>query len=794
MVDKIWGNSRIKDTLIAGLISYAGFGTFFPKLVNGFASLNGTSDFETLTWFGMGYFLLPAFLFLAYWNGHEFRKVIADKLNWKNEIPAIGLDTAIFFLILKLVPVYLFFVDPYLLYKASYLWVVIYAGIGIFEFLVYCNNLKVGIIKQVTSFEVEEKRVFAEMLLYGMLISFLNLFLGIGMLYFVEPWYLYRDDMIVWLCLALLVYAGLVYVIYLVFSYKYHIQRARNIFNIFPLFLFVLLIYVLPHVNRSFFPCVLGDCKGYQKDMLFLGCIFMLIPLIKNVIEFLIAKKEKVKFEVLSHITAWKIFYFIVFLFLFCSIPYLLKEPLENTSRNYFEKRVKASNEITDKKLIPRIKTIDGKLSENDRDLFRFVHRNNHFLRLYWDWNSFPAKTDSSPLPKIDSKKVLSSFSDADLTFLDSNFYKFTSARNFYYGTYGKDKPAYGDSKSINDFYSDLFKHLTDSVFQNTIIPLANDSSLKNISNFYTHPLNYYSYVVNHYSRQVSKVDSIIHKLKYIEYLNRIDSTQDGRTRILGKGTNARRKAELVADVQHTLKGITEFMYQNSELSDSDILTSPPVKGFEYFKNMKQEEFFDRIRSAQVIYQSYLFDYQRIGVFLFLLQLVVLGFTWYRINQDFVPPKKESSQPEQTSNTIPEAKSEEKTQKAEDHAVAVAFIVVLALLFPLMREIKAQNIDPQKKFWMLNLSNWYMPGFVLPELPPLEKLEEEKKKEDEKTGSYPQFENSTLYFNDVRLDSNYESLINDKLKETNDIVKELRDKGVKVDAQVINDIKKVIDN
>jgi hypothetical protein len=98
MLDKIWGKSRLKDTLIAGLISYAGFGTFFPKLVNGFASLNGTSDFETLTWFGMGYFLLPAFLFLAHWNGYEFRKVIADKLNCRKiQSPLSVLDATILF-------------------------------------------------------------------------------------------------------------------------------------------------------------------------------------------------------------------------------------------------------------------------------------------------------------------------------------------------------------------------------------------------------------------------------------------------------------------------------------------------------------------------------------------------------------------------------------------------------------------------------------------------------------------------------------------------------------------------
>jgi hypothetical protein len=230
-------------------------------------------------------------------------------------------------------------------------------------------------------------------------------------------------------------------------------------------------------------------------------------------------------------------------------------------------------------------------------------------------------------------------------------------------------------------------------------------------------------------------------------------------------------------------------MYKKSESSPIACYFDPLhlSKTFEYFRDMKQEQFFDRIRSAQVIYQSYLYDYQRIGVFLFLLQLVVLGFTWYRINQDFVPHNKESLQPEQSSNTKAEAKSDEKSPKAEDHAVAVAFIVVLALLFPLMREIKAQNIDPQKKFWMLNLSNWYAPGFVFPDLPPVKGIEEEKKNEPV---SNSQFDNSIFnIFNENTSslpDSSIDENDKDDTSEVPDLVK-LQGDINKIKKQIVNE-------
>lgn len=790
MLNKIWEKSRLNDTLIAGLISYAGFGTFFPKFVNGFASLNGTSDFETLTWFGMGYFLLPAFLFLAYWNGYEFRKVIADKLKPKNPIPSIGLDVTILFLILKLIPVSLFFVNPYFLYEASYLWVIIYAGIGVFEFMMYGRNVKEFIFDIVRSVG-DKGKAFGEMLQYGLLISFLNLFLGIGMLYFVEPWFLYRDNMIFWLSVGLMGYTLVVYSFYLYYLYEYDVLRFSHIFNVVPVFLFVLLIYLLPHVNRSFLPVspgFLADCSEFEVGILFLFFVSFLVILIKYILDFIFSKIYNKIFYLFNQISVLRLLYFLIFIGIFCFIPVFLEEPMENKSRSYFEKRVKAANEITDKKLIPQVQTVNGVLSENDRTLFRFVHRNNHFLRLYWDWEKFPFSNPSNLKLDVLCEKVFYDIPFQDSEIFKNSIYKFTTARNFFYGQYGKKEDEGKKSKSINEFYSDLFHHLKCTVFPKTIIPLAKDRELRDTSNYYTHPLNYYSYVVNHYSGQVSKIDSVIHNLKYIEYLNRIEKSEMGQSQILGEGTNRLRKAELVADVQHTLEGITEFMYKKSVLSDDDIMTSPPVKGFEYFKNLKQEQFYDRIRSAQVIYQSYLYDYQRVGVFLFLLQLVVLGFTWYRINQDFVPAKVDSLQPEPTSEAKPETKNPEKSPKAEDHAVAIAFIVVLALLFPLMREIKAENIDPQKKFWMLNLSNWYMPSFVLPELPPLKAIEEEKKKDQI---SNSEFDNSVFnIYNDYNSSSIPPStVLEEKIEISNTPTPDLNKM-----ASDINEIKKLIIN
>ena len=780
MLKDFFNGPRLTDTILAALISYGGFSTFFPKFVNGLGTLNGTSEFETLTWFGIGYFLLPPFLFLGYWNIKGYRIVIKDKLNVKDSTLILSNEVAFLFLALKIIPILIFFSDKYFFYRFSQILIVIYFLIGLLEFWWYSGATK-KIISEISSEKnLSKNKIYLEMLHYGVLISFLNLFLGFGMLYFTEPWYLYKDGMIVVLWMYLIAYACLVYSIYLFRICKISPQKSGSRFFVIPLFFFLALIYFLPHVNRSltvFDLKTCGKCSEIEiETFVFLG-VTVLIVFLKFLIHFiyyLIFRDKKFPFSSISY---RGMLYGFLLLSLFCALPFAAKNALDNKSKNYFDKRLKAVNEITDKKLIPHFSAVDSISSKDYGELLRFVHRNNHFLRMYGNWNH-DTLSYNKLFSEIEPSVEYNRYTDICQRDLIVNYFsQFSKAREFFYGKYTEMKDYDSDfalnDSAVSDFYSNLFVFLKDTVFSQTIIPLSQDESLKDISGYYTHPLNYYSYVVNHYRDQVSKVDSVIHNLKYIQYLNRIDSKSGEDMQILESLTTSNRKLELVAKIQKTKNGIVEFMNQKAPISDSKLLDALPIEAFETLRDIKQEQFYDRIRSAQIIYQSYLYDYQRIGVFLFLLQLVVLGFAWYKVKEDYYVLAQED-------NTI------DPKSKADDHEIAIAFVVVLALLFPLLREIKAENIDPQKKFWMLNLSNWYAPGFILPELPPLEKeIEKEKRKE-----FYGQVDSFNVFQigRSVENNSDSDTSLVEAVKNLNSILEQLKKEGINVKSSVLDDI------
>jgi hypothetical protein len=168
---------------------------------------------------------------------------------------------------------------------------------------------------------------------------------------------------------------------------------------------------------------------------------------------------------------------------------------------------------------------------------------------------------------------------DLDSNEVIKNFKQFTFARDFYYSTYDQEfeddqyllgKP----TNEINDFYSILYSHLKDSVFSQSIISLSKEESLKDIASYYTHPLNYYSYVVGHYGDQIKLTDQIIHNLKYLDYINKIEGLSNGDLdqSILPEGSSKRRKQELNEEVERDFTKIVEFFLL--WMKDIRILTS----------------------------------------------------------------------------------------------------------------------------------------------------------------------------------------------------------------------------
>src|SRR5690606_1131043 len=131
------------------------------------------------------------------------------------------------------------------------------------------------------------------------------------------------------------------------------------------------------------------------------------------------------------------------------------------------------------------------------------------------------------------------------------------------------------------------------------------------------------------------------------------------------------------------------------------------------FLNFKKYVYYDYYSAAQVIYQSYLNDYQRIGLFVFGGTILILGFTVYYSYQDRRFSRGGSGK-----------------RPAEVSMLTVSLIVLLVLALPMCRKIEAENINPEQKYWMMNIANWYTPKLFEDVANPEEKEEPALRKLD----------------------------------------------------------------
>lgn len=106
-------------------------------------------------------------------------------------------------------------------------------------------------------------------------------------------------------------------------------------------------------------------------------------------------------------------------------------------------------------------------------------------------------------------------------------------------------------------------------------------------------------------------------------------------------------------------------------------------------------------QDAQHIYRSYLTDTQRIGVWTFLVSVIILA-TAATINNQVLTRVTPSG------NGNGSATPPVDTPK---NALLIQCLAILILLIPLAKHIEPENIDPEKPYWMMSLQNWYAPTF-----------------------------------------------------------------------------------
>ncbi|MGY6520140.1 MAG: hypothetical protein ACXIUD_00305 [Mongoliitalea sp.] len=730
IVNKLFELNKFKETGIGLLISYGGFSAFLPKLLESAGSVNGTTTFDSLTWFALFYFLLPCFFFLTYWSflgfipacaKQKFESACGDLIN--------KFDYKWIFFAMRISPFLLFFSDKFIFHwgtfqYSSFIVIVWYGAIGIAEF--YFLSKRIGL--HFREFELAPI-LFQSALKYGLILSFLNLVLGIGFLYLSEPWFLFRDNMIVILWMTIFIYGSVVTSLFLRKTRVLGYEKPDLRFLLAPMLLMFALIYLLPHVNRSMYlfnSSFDSSLKSVLVDTaIFFGFLALLLVFVILAFNYGYQKIKQLpqiivlKIKTLSAVE-------LLILIGFLLIPFFFKSMMEFENFEYYDRRVSAAENITDRKLVPSFENIDEETIDQQIAILNFIHKHNHLIYLRGNWSNIEDEPIRffSLIDKYDTNLLnflfnpedeMEFFTPINAAYFRDNNIKLIRMRSFFYGSYDKQaqqiKPP-TNQQEINAFYSRLFTNLKTTVFPKTIIPLSYKSKENEVLVHYLHPLNFYSYVVDHYESQTEVLKRLQVNLKYLKSLNSFLDLPTNATYLKNTSISTEKK-ELFGKIDAQINSIVEF--QGTGLTVSEDRIELYESYLNEFLPLKQNQYTDRIKNAQAIYQSYLFDYQRIGLFLFLFQVILFGTVYLESRKEVKRIKELKERLDRETDPVYEIDKEQIEEKLQSlNPVFISLVTVLALMFPLMREIKAENIDPTKRFWMLNLSNWYAPELVFP--------------------------------------------------------------------------------
>jgi hypothetical protein len=128
------------------------------------------------------------------------------------------------------------------------------------------------------------------------------------------------------------------------------------------------------------------------------------------------------------------------------------------------------------------------------------------------------------------------------------------------------------------------------------------------------------------------------------------------------------------------------------------------VRFHKLFFEFREIEYIKAYEGAQKVYRSYLVDSQRIGVWAFLVAVLVLGLATFFNNRANLLLSPQSKSFQQAKDDFP--------IDTPKNALFIQTLAITILLVPLMKTIEPENIDPEKSYWMVSLQNWHTPTFI----------------------------------------------------------------------------------
>jgi hypothetical protein len=725
-------NSIFRDTAIGIVLSAGGLATLLPNLIEGYSEIKSLSTFDALNSFSVIYFLFPILLCTCYWLFRGQQLYLLEKLNdeeryflahakrVKDRFRQLEFRTYVvtFF---KTLPLFIFLFNPEF-YAFSCSWLLLglwYISVAWYEaYLAYQANenfLRPYLENAAESLPIGKGRYFS-MLNHGFtihaLIFSLDLFLGLALIIFSAPWVVYSEWFYSLFATFTCFYAG---------SYLATISRREDLkFTDLRtriasvVFIFFLIATSVPAVNLHNMTIIVICCAIALSALLLISFAFSKEngPLLKT-------RKTFIGFVIGT----------MLFGGLFSG--FVVQSAFEKINREYFSKRLETVEALTNTELYPLF-LLDTALSDgNAVNFIRRVHLSNqNNLFDIFSRNSFVNPPDSIAtfLPHLKKYNVRSvmfrKYLDLNPKGSDSTLDR------------GAILKLYGGQDALNSFYQRHNQYVEDTI-KGFFEKNASEKKLYGMMGFlsdYNHPLNFFSARFKRFGKQkdqARRMFELVTNLHELQLL--IINAQEKKYRPYGRLGNPLEvstdsstffafyyyRQKLFDTLQTSYASIPELVPLSKKLSLKEIdATSTLVNFHARFLYYKEQLYAREFKNAQIIYRSYLNDSQRIGVYFFLVAMTVIAVAAYNNKVDnkrfFLPVElKEKCGTENPDRGCFKDKVENYPLPADMPAEAlfIQALVLFVLVIPLLRPIKANNIDPEKPYWMVSIENWYAPTF-----------------------------------------------------------------------------------
>lgn len=472
------------------------------------------------------------------------------------------------------------------------------------------------------------------------------------------------------------------------------------------LILFLIIGNCIPLVNLNFY----SISVIITASVLFVAIIITIYVSTKKEGKESAAERVKAVLATRKTFTAYTFFSFLLISFLLLST---VKNSFDHINASYFEARLAASKILSSNEVFPLAYMPILKETANNKQQLMFVKNlidNNYEFEIFGKNMVDSVLRTTAMLPK-------------DTVFDPSTH----SVRAKFYKRYVdldslKIEPYLDYASKRNKFYSSVNHYVETEIIPKYITPVRDKGFMDSIPDLkhFTHPLNYYSYSFSQYRKAKEDAKELL-DLAY--QLHQIDTilAMPVPFEVIKKNPLRQRIKEIELYKRKLLDTIKEKYSKIPELSKIEIPKEPDSANINAltqfhvgFLVYKERQYEDRYKKAQIIYRSYLVDSQRIGVYIFLVGLAVVLTALYFNQKDL----RHFHKPVEEKNLTPE--EDKRLYKDMHHAYPLPFdmpakilyiqaLVLAILLVPLVRPIKAEHIDPEKPYWMVNIQNWNTP-------------------------------------------------------------------------------------